>query len=167
MNAQKGFTLIELMIVVAIIGILAAIAIPQYQNYVARSQATEAINLLGGTKLPLTEALSFNPLAQACSTEPSDPGKPTANPVIPPTVAGALAAENNLTLTGTYVKEITAAVEGDNCVLTAEFKSKDVADTLLGKKVAFTYVPETGVWSCTSNIDASIRPKTCSEDMSL
>ncbi|WP_166168606.1 prepilin-type N-terminal cleavage/methylation domain-containing protein [Acinetobacter sp. SA01] len=50
MNAQKGFTLIELMIVVAIIGILAAIAIPAYSDYIARSQASEGISLAGGLK---------------------------------------------------------------------------------------------------------------------
>lgn len=50
MNAQKGFTLIELMIVVAIIGILAAIAIPAYNDYIARSQASEAISLANGLK---------------------------------------------------------------------------------------------------------------------
>ncbi|HEV7929724.1 MAG TPA: pilin, partial [Nitrosospira sp.] len=50
-QAQKGFTLIELMIVVAIIGILAAVALPAYQDYTARAQATEAMTLLGGLKV--------------------------------------------------------------------------------------------------------------------
>lgn len=52
---QKGFTLIELMIVVAIIGILAAVAIPAYGDYTARAQAAEAFTLLDGLKTPMTE----------------------------------------------------------------------------------------------------------------
>jgi type IV pilus assembly protein PilA len=59
-TVQKGFTLIELMIVIAIIGILAAIAIPAYQNYTVRAQVTEGLNLADGWKTAVSEFYAQN-----------------------------------------------------------------------------------------------------------
>ena len=158
------------MIVVAIIGILAAIAIPAYQNYIARSQASEALSLLGGLKTPLIDITGSSGLANACSTNAAVPADPTATPPVVGSPAGALNTANGYTLSGKYVNGITAVATGTTaCKLIATFKpaGSGLNDKIAAKKVAFTYTVATGDWSCTSNLDQSVRPSSCSEDTTL
>lgn len=77
-GVAKGFTLIELMIVVAIIGILAAVAIPAYQTYTTRAKVSEAIVKAGSCKVYVVESVSNNVLPDvnsyhSCHTDPSKP----------------------------------------------------------------------------------------------
>lgn len=164
MNTQKGFTLIELMIVVAIIGILAAIAIPAYQNYTAKSQAAEAINLLGGLKTAVVDISGSVGMAQACSANPTvkESGVKNTPGYVAPQTAGALSTENGFTLGGTYVENITAVENTGKCTLTAKFKTEGLNDKLSGKEVDFIYDPANGgSWSCKSNLVDAVRPNTC------
>ncbi|KIZ51161.1 fimbrial protein [Pseudomonas oryzihabitans] len=162
MNAQKGFTLIELMIVVAIIGILAAIAIPQYQNYTARAQAAEATNLLAGLKTPLVDIAGSSGLATACSAADAVAANSTANPPVVAVPAGALNSSNGYTLSGKYVQSITATPNGTtSCKLTATFKQNGVNDKIKGQTLSLTYTVANGNWDCTSSLPDGIRPSNC------
>ena len=114
-SIQKGFTLIELMIVVAIIGILAAVAVPQYQNYIARSQASEAFTLMNGAKAAIQDNLQAGVCTSANTAENTLTGKYGVL-----TVAGTAAATNGDTV-------------ASGCTLTYKFNA---ASTGVSPKVA-------------------------------
>jgi type IV pilus assembly protein PilA len=142
--SHKGFTLIELMIVVAIIGILAAIAIPQYQNYVARAQVAEALVLASGAKSAVAEHY------MTTGSFPDD------------NEAAGLAT----TITGNYVASVEVSLSGGNGVITVAF-SDDAHSKLHDGEMTLTAVNNEGsiVFSCigttgTTDITAYL-PSSC------
>ncbi|EOG0787058.1 pilin, partial [Neisseria gonorrhoeae] len=123
---QKGFTLIELMIVIAIVGILAAVALPAYQDYTARAQVSEAILLAEGQKSAVTEYYLNN-------------GKWPENN----TSAGVASASD---IKGKYVKSVTVT----NGVVTAQMKPSGVNNEIKDKKLSLWAKRENGSvkWFC-------------------
>ena len=105
MKKQQGFTLIELMIVVAIIGILAAIAIPAYQDYTIRAQVSEGLNLSAGAKAAVTE---FFQDQGTLPTDNAEAGIEAANVITGKYVVSVAVAAGVITVT--YGGDVNAAV---------------------------------------------------------
>ena len=137
---QKGFTLIELMIVVAIIGILAAIALPAYQDYTARAQMSEAMVLADGQKGAVTEYYA-------------DKGVfPISN-----TSAGIAAATD---ISGKYVAQVAVGTGG---VITATMKASQVAAGNTSTTLSLSPTASSGAvrWACTSSAQNKYVPAAC------
>lgn len=157
MKAQKGFTLIELMIVVAIIGILAAIAIPQYQNYVGRANVASAVSTLSSNKTGLEDYVlnygefpdgSTAPQA-ATDTTPAVRGeRPSDLGIVTPTFGTLSLADKNKGAGYIQIK-FTQGNPGVN-----------------GKIVRMSR-DENGTWTCGSNVDEKFIDKSCKYDSAV
>ena len=139
---QKGFTLIELMIVIAIIGILAAIAIPAYQDYTIRAKVSEGISLASAAKLAVAE------------TNDATGSIPTSN-----ALAGLPAPASIL---GNNVDSVTVGAAG---IITILYSASGLGGTADGTNIVIT--PDTSqpgsmVWDCTGgSTPGKYRPANC------
>ena len=164
MNAQKGFTLIELMIVIAIIGILAAIAIPQYQNYVAKSQVSRVVSETGAIKTAVETCLLEGKSASECqlgwtksNLVAGEGGGDTGGGN---TGGGNTDTESTAASTGQTGLTITYPTDNSSeAAITATF-GNSAAQALKTKKVQWSR-SEAGTWTCTTDVDAKYAATGC------
>ena len=136
-HGQKGFTLIELMIVVAIIGILAAVAIPAYQDYTLRAKLSEIMSLATGDKTRISEEYQ---------------------------TSGAWPADNPSYISQAADSGYTSSITWSNANQQLDYTLAGLNGTLNGKVVRFT-ASDNGsniTWSCTSDADQTYLPESCS-----
>ena len=145
MNAQKGFTLIELMIVVAIIGILAAIAIPAYQNYTAKSQVAAGLAEISPAKTNAEAKLAEGISGAALTAASLGVQATTSRCAITASVASNGASH------------ITCVLKGTSSINTQTIKWTRPADVASTGSI--------GAWTCSTNVAAEFRPKTCETDL--
>ncbi|WP_329742492.1 pilin [Dyella sp. A6] len=139
-NLQKGFTLIELMIVVAIIAILAAIAIPAYQNYLIRSQVSEGAVLTDGAKTAISEYYSNYG-------------------TFPGSNASAGLPTNAASISGKYVANVNVGTKPG--VIEAQFNSTTANKAIQGKYFSLSATPNGGsiTWTCNNASYTTVDPK--------
>jgi type IV pilus assembly protein PilA len=150
-RAQRGFTLIELMIVVAIIGILAAIAIPQYQTYVAKSQVSRAMGEAGAVKTAIEVCLLEGKTSLGLTATDCDP-QATGSSILTGATQGAAIPAS------TGVPQVSSPLTS-GATITATFGNKAATD-LKTKTVVWTRTAA-GSWGCTSTVAANYKPAGC------
>jgi type IV pilus assembly protein PilA len=165
---QKGFTLIELMIVVAIIGILAAIAIPAYQDYTIRSQVSEGLTLAGAAKAAVAESFSQTGLPPSNRTEAGM--SPLANDTAGKYVSSVEVTQGVITIT--YGNEANAKITaaGQDSLSLTPYESADAsviwrcgnaADPTAGGAGAVSTLGNGTATYTPATIESKYMPKAC------
>jgi len=151
---QQGFTLIELMIVVAIIGILAAVAIPQYQNYIARSQVTRVMQEAGAIKTAVEACINDGRLVVGTGAGQCDPGATGSNLVTGATQVGATLPA------GTGVPQVTAPLTTITTIVATFGNNAAAVLQTPAANVTWTRAVD-GSWTCSSTAPANLLPTGC------
>jgi type IV pilus assembly protein PilA len=160
LKENRGFTLIELMIVVAVIGVLASIALPQYQTYVSRVQVTRVMSEVGALKTAVETCVVEGRTSVGSGNLECDPGATGSSLMTVPAANGAAPTLAALPA-GTGVPAVTfPAGGGQVAVMTATFGNA-AASALSGRTLTWQR-NAAGNWTCISSVPASFKSPQCS-----